>query len=125
MPTDTPLSVTVASLPAVLQHLALAVAKAQTALDEYANQQAEQASKDEKVLPPVAFYFAELEVDLCLAFHLTKTGKDGAAELIVAPANPISTGFFESTSFNSHICARIAPRILFSSLQSKGDSLHE
>lgn len=99
---------TVAPLTDMLRQVALDIAGAQAALDAFAEAQAASAAEAGAVLPSMAFYFPEVELDLRLGFTLTRFA--GRQQLSVTPANPTASGFFSSISFSSRLRARIAPR---------------
>lgn len=109
MPIEQPVRLTAAPLTDVLRQLALDIAQAQAALDLEAEAQMSNADERESPLPPLAFFFPELEVDLCIAFSLARFQQ--AKRLVVAPADPQTSGFFQTISFSSRLRARIAPRI--------------
>jgi len=116
-----PLEVVAAPLTAVLRRVAIDIVEAQATLDALAEAQAKEASERGATLPPLAFYFPEIELDLQMAFSVTRV--QGATTLTVAPANPASSGFFQTASFSSRLRARIAPRaVLVPSQQQAGES---
>ncbi|MBC8159625.1 MAG: hypothetical protein H7Z42_00275 [Roseiflexaceae bacterium] len=108
MSNDSVFRATTAPLTDMLRQIALDIAQAQAALDAFAEAQAAGAPEAGAVLPALAFYFPEIEVDLRLGFTLTRF--EGRQTLSVTPANPTASGFFKSTSFSSRLRARIAPR---------------
>ncbi len=129
------LNATTAPLTTVLRQVALDIASAQKALDEFAQAQAQAQAQVQAqvpavsggldpdlvdadlvapIAPPIAFFFPEVELDLSLAFSVTRF--EGRNTLAVAPANPVSNGFFQSASFSSRLRAKIAPRALVQSL---------
>jgi hypothetical protein len=100
---DHPFLATAAPLTAMLRRLALDVAEAQAALDRRVEEQAE----SNPALPPLSFYFPEVQVDLAIALSFGRI--QGRTALSATPANPASAGFFRAASFNSRLRARIAP----------------
>ena len=117
------LDATTAPLTTVLRQVALDIAGAQKALDEFAQAQVQvpaipvgldpdlvDTDLVDSIAPPIAFFFPEVELDLSLAFSVTRF--EGRNTLAVAPANPVSNGFFQSASFSSRLRAKIAPRAL-------------
>jgi len=108
MANDPIFRMTAAPLTDMLRQVALDIAQAQAALDAFAELQAASASEAGAVLPSLAFYFPEVELDLRLGFTLTRFAEQQT--LSVTPANPTASGFFTSTSFSSRLRARIAPR---------------
>lgn len=100
----------VPALGAMLTRLALDIVEAQAAMDTRAEAQAVEVSENGGPLPPIAFYFPEVEINLALAFTVTQNAK--GASLAVLPVNPTLGGFFQSTSFSSRLRAVIAPRAL-------------
>lgn len=102
------LEATAAPLTQVLHQVALDVAEAQAALDRHAETRIAQVDEIESPLNAIAFYFPDVELDLQLAFSMTRF--EGKQTLAVAPANPTANGFFRLGSFSSHLRARIAPR---------------
>jgi hypothetical protein len=105
-----PLQVIAAPLTAVLKRLAIDIVEAQKTLDALAEAQAKEAIEQGASLPPLAFYFPDIELDLQMAFSVTSF--QGATTLSVAPANPAAGGFFQTASFSSRLRARIAPRAM-------------
>lgn len=103
-----PLEIVAAPLTAVLRRLAIDIVEAQKTLDAMAEAQAQEAIEQGASLPPLAFYFPDIEIDLQMAFSVTSF--QGAATLSVAPANPVAAGFFQTASFSSRLRVRIAPR---------------
>jgi hypothetical protein len=107
---DHPLQATAASLGAVLRQLALDIVEAQVALDRHAEERAADVSENGSPLPALAFFFPEVLVDLTVAMTVSRIR--GASTLAVTPANPVSSGFFQASSFSSRVRATIAPRSL-------------
>jgi hypothetical protein len=123
------LDATTAPLTTVLRQVALDIAAAQQALDKFAQAQVAAAPTGldpdlvDPIAPPIAFFFPELELDLSLAFSVTRL--EGRNTLAVAPANPVSNGFFQSASFSSRLRAKIAPRALMQPLPGSPTPLPE
>lgn len=118
MPLDHPLQVLAAPLTAVLKRLAIDIVEAQKTLDALAEAQAKEAIEQGASLPPLAFYFPDVELDLQMAFSVTNF--QGATTLSVTPSNPVASGFFQTASFSSRLRARIAPRAVLVPAEQEG-----